>query len=718
MRRPAPSDRGGELSRTRSNDPCPCGSGRKFRKCCGVAGGLPEQIAEGETPAAAPRQGREVLLVLLVVLLAGLLYAGMTSAPFIYDDLAYVRNNPLIRDAGNFFTLWGKPYPPDLPEAGLYRPVTTLSYLLDYQVWGGLKAGGFHLTNILLNCAAAALAFLMARCVGLSLLAALVTGLFFAAHPIHTEAVCWVVGRAEILAAIFVFLGVLCWARWRRGGHWLWLAATAACYFLGLGSKETAAPLPGVLFLGDWIGLWIPRSAKKKDIAARNPFSLESLYPYAAFVAVLALYVILRRHAIGSLMMISGGRGFVGHSTGERIFDALALFYSFFRYSFVALPGELTIHHGFGLLTRLGVFRILSGILLLAGLPVLILVLRRRAPQVCFWCGWFFLFIFPFINLVINIGTGFNERLLYIASLFSCALGGILLAWVVGRWGSWRRWAAVVVTAAVVLAMCAGTVVRSRDWQDEERFWRVEIGRSNSQKSLASLGLFLWDRGIREKNAALQDEGDEWLRKAFEKNPPTKKLMSRDQLILLRSLAVHIYERGRNEEAVGYFGQLDELTKVHATFKNSVSPEDLVRYGLALKATKRSDEARVVFERVAAQRRDWGLPLVNIGNILVDQGQRQQAIGYYRRAVAIDPKYPLGYLNLGLTLNGISLKDEARRVLDEMEREVPDGKDKYFYAAMLAKVLGDKFRAAQWYRRALASRPDWPEAKKGLQEVE
>ena len=122
----------------------------------------------------------------------------------------------------------------------------------------------------------------------------------------------------------------------------------------------------------------------------------------------------------------------------------------------------MTIHHDFNLLTGLGAFKIVGGVLLLVGLPALILVLRRRAPQVCFWCGWYFIFIFPFINLVISIGTGLNERLLYITSLFSCALGGMLLAWVVARTKSMQRWAAVAVAAAVVLAMCAGTVVRSQ----------------------------------------------------------------------------------------------------------------------------------------------------------------------------------------------------------------------------------------------------------------
>jgi protein O-mannosyl-transferase len=659
-----------------------------------------------------------VLLILLVVLLAGLIYAGMTSAPFLYDDMVYVRDNTLIRDFGNFFTLWGKPYPPSLPEAGLYRPVTTLSYLLDYQVWGGTKAGGFHLTNILLNCAAAALAFLTARCVGLSPLAALGTGLLFAAHPIHSEAVCWVVGRAEILAAIFVFLGVLCWVRWRQGGHWLWLVAAAACYFLGLGSKETAAPLPGVLFLGDWLGLWTPGSAGGKRTVIRNPFSLQNLYPYAAFVAVLGFYLILRENAIGSLTMIVGASGSVGHSRWERITDALALFYSFFRYSLVALPGELAVHHGPGWLTGLGSFKYLGGVALLMGLPALIFALRKRAPRVCFWCGWFFVFILPFSNLVTGVGTGLNERLLYIASLFSCALGGMLLAWVVARTRSWRRWAAIATAAIVVLGMGAGTVIRSRDWQDEERFWRVEIDRSNSQKPLVSLGMILWNRGVREKNEALRDEGDELLRKSFEKNPPTMKLMTRDQLILLRNLAIHASERGHNEEAVVYFRQLDELTKAHTTFRSGVSPEIWALYGLALEATKRSDEALGVFERVAAQRKDWGLPLVNIGNILVGKGQQLQAIEYYRRAVAIDPKYHPGYVNLGLALNSANRQEEARKVLGDMERAVPDGNDKYFAAAVLAKALGDKPRAAQWYRRALAARPDWPEARKGLQEVE
>jgi len=186
----------------------------------------------------------------------------------------------------------------------------------------------------------------------------------------------------------------------------------------------------------------------------------------------------------------------------------------------------------------------------------------------------------------------------------------------------------------------------------------------------------------------------------------------------LHSLAVHAFKRGRSEEAIHYFRLLDEVTSVRSAYRNKIDPEDWVYYGLALGATKHFDQARAVLEWVAEQRKDWGLPLVNIGNILVGKGQPQQAIEYFNRAVAVDPKYYLGYLNLGLTLNSANRKEEARKVLDDMERAVPDGNEKYFYAAMLAKALGDKDRAAQWYQRALASRPDWPEAQKGLQEVE
>ncbi|MBI5367305.1 MAG: hypothetical protein HZA54_09725, partial [Planctomycetes bacterium] len=163
---------------------------------------------EGAPGSAAPRAAsdRARSLGQVILLLAALFgaYANALRAEFVYDDIAVVRDNPRIRDLRNiphFFTTsyWAASGSLDAPVAsGLYRPLVQTSFALEYALWGG-RPSGFHLTNVALPAAFTLLlgsglaALRLAP--GLPVLAALLFGL----HPVHTEAVTSVVGRAEIL---------------------------------------------------------------------------------------------------------------------------------------------------------------------------------------------------------------------------------------------------------------------------------------------------------------------------------------------------------------------------------------------------------------------------------------------------------------------------------------------------------------------------------------
>src|SRR5262249_7428894 len=72
----------------------------------------------------------------------------------------------------------------------------------------GVAPFGYHLVNFALHAAVCVvLALVLARIAGDATLA-LLAAFLFAAHPVHTEAVASVVGRAELLAAL---LGLLAW---------------------------------------------------------------------------------------------------------------------------------------------------------------------------------------------------------------------------------------------------------------------------------------------------------------------------------------------------------------------------------------------------------------------------------------------------------------------------------------------------------------------------
>ena len=145
---------------------------------------------------------------------------------------------------------WGTP----LVHSGShksYRPLCVLTFRLNYYL-GGLDPWGYHLGNVLCHAATTALFTHLARRLLVRTFPTLVAGLLFAAHPIHTEAVAGVVGRADVLACLFYVLTLLCYMRytscrdgagaddkagWRRWGWMGWVVIFTAAALL---TKEQA----------------------------------------------------------------------------------------------------------------------------------------------------------------------------------------------------------------------------------------------------------------------------------------------------------------------------------------------------------------------------------------------------------------------------------------------------------------------------------------------
>ncbi|KPP71920.1 transmembrane and TPR repeat-containing protein 2-like, partial [Scleropages formosus] len=114
-----------------------------------------------------------------------------------------------------------------------YRPLCILSFRLNYAL-GGLDPWGYHVVNVVLHCAVTGLFVSMSRLLLGTGRWTLLAGLLFASHPVHTEAVAGVVGRADVGAALLFLLSLLCYAqhcasRPHSGRRWHWILGSLAC---------------------------------------------------------------------------------------------------------------------------------------------------------------------------------------------------------------------------------------------------------------------------------------------------------------------------------------------------------------------------------------------------------------------------------------------------------------------------------------------------------
>ncbi|XP_055360762.1 protein O-mannosyl-transferase TMTC4 isoform X2 [Betta splendens] len=169
-----------------------------------------------------------------VALVALLCFINSYDGEFVFDDSEAIVNNKDLKPTTPLNNIWSNDFWGSNLSSNSshksYRPLTVLTFRLNYLVAGGLHPVGFHVLNIVLHAVISALMIdVFAILIGglaydekgvifnhapkTSLLAAL----FFAAHPVHTESVAGIVGRADLLCALFFQLSFLTYCKAFRG---------------------------------------------------------------------------------------------------------------------------------------------------------------------------------------------------------------------------------------------------------------------------------------------------------------------------------------------------------------------------------------------------------------------------------------------------------------------------------------------------------------------
>ena len=120
------------------------------------------------------------------------LYLNSLQGELVFDDTAAIVNNDDVRMKTSWSQLlrndyWGTPVVTDASHKS-YRPLTVATFRLNYMLHE-LQPLGYHLVNVLLHSAVCYLYVLLCGVVFSEVWPALIAGLLFAVHPIHTEAV-------------------------------------------------------------------------------------------------------------------------------------------------------------------------------------------------------------------------------------------------------------------------------------------------------------------------------------------------------------------------------------------------------------------------------------------------------------------------------------------------------------------------------------------------
>src|SRR5437667_4780751 len=205
--------------------------------------------AEGSPQAKSPGHRKVLGACVFLVAITWLVFGQTLRYGFVnYDDSEYVYANPTIASG---VSVHGLIHTFSSKHAGNWHPLTSMSHMLDCQLWG-LHAGGHHLTNIVLHTIAVILLFLVMRQMTGAIWKSAFVAAVFAIHPLHVESVAWISERKDVLSAVFFMLTLGAYVRYVRSpsvGRYLMMSSLFA---LGLMSKPMLVTVPFVLLLLDY----------------------------------------------------------------------------------------------------------------------------------------------------------------------------------------------------------------------------------------------------------------------------------------------------------------------------------------------------------------------------------------------------------------------------------------------------------------------------------
>lgn len=449
-------------------------------------------------------------------------YLPGLSAPFVFDDVLSIAENPLIR------TLWPPPffYPEELrgiTVAG--RPLLGFTFSLNYAL-GGLATWQYRAVNVAIHLLAAFTLFFLLRGTlrsravlpryrSAAFPLAFFATLLWAVHPLLTQAVTYTVQRAESLMGLFFLLVLLLLAKSARSARpGAMLAASAACCIAGGMVKEVAAVAPVAALLYD-----------RAFMAGTFAGALKARKWY---YAALALVWPLTAYLLATTGMHSGSAG-AGAKLGWTEYLRVQG-WAVARYLKLALwPSGLTFDYG-AMTWIVGRWETLAACGFAAALSALALWLAVKRPAAGFAPLLFFLILAPTSSVVPILDPVMEHRMyLPLAALSTLAAIGLYeLARGLGRGaGRWRIGYAAGAALALVLAIATGA--RNHLYNDPEMLWADTLAKS-PENSRAAFGV-----GIEREKSGDPGGAALWYVKALELNPDDSDANYNYGVLLMRS---------------------------------------------------------------------------------------------------------------------------------------------------------------------------------------
>ena len=635
------------------------------------------------------------LLILAVCFIA---YANSISNPFIWDDDALVVKNTSIRNVNFLPQLFNDDlYSGSVAGSNFYRPLQSFTYMLDYH-FGELNPAGYHITNILLQVAVGFLVFLLFFALINNTAVSLGGALLFSVSPLHTEAVSYISGRAEMLLGIFLISSLLFFIKiqdQRKCIRPLNLFFSHALFIFALLSKELAVVFPFVILA------YLFYFQRDKPLR----YILSKAWP---FFAISGAYIVLRLFLLNfhtlrplALMHVS-------------LFTRLTVIPKIIFTYIKLLIYPVGLHMSWEIVRPTSAPALAISLLALGAMIFFCFRLLKNAKSkvAAFLFSWSLIFFLPQSGLF-PINAFVSEHFIYLSSIPYF----LLIVFLLNKY--LRPKLFIVAVAGLVIFYSLLTFSRNYDWSDPVVFYKkIILFSPSSFQAHNNLGLQYERKGM--NTLALEE-----YKQALKIKP--------DLLEAHSNLANLYFKLARYAEALTEYkivektAPSEKLAEVQNNIANvyealGLYDQALAKYKLALKLDRSLSFAHFNLARIYFTKANKPEAVRQVYYSLFDQGAPVQEVylrlisAYLNSAVSV-PGAKEFYNNLGVRFAGNKLMLPAIVCFKKALQLDRDFQDAYFNLGLAAWQEGRKKEAVFALRACLRINPDHLKAKELLRAI-
>ncbi|XP_037032367.1 protein O-mannosyl-transferase Tmtc3 [Bradysia coprophila] len=690
-----------------------------------------------------------------------LCYYNSINCDFVFDDISAIKDNKDLRPESSFKQIflndfWGTPMQKEQSHKS-YRPLCVLTFRWNY-FFHELNPMGYHAVNVFLHGIVCVMFYNMCR-IFLRTNSSFVAAMLFSVHPIHTEAVTGVVGRAEILSSVFFLAAFTFYTKAiadRSLTIWLNMCLSMVSVATAMLCKEQGITVTGVCFVYE---IFVAQNIRLKDLAhcigllwSEKGFTILRKLAISRAAKRLAILIVTTLMLLYFRLQIMDSQLPVftkfDNPASTTSTPSRQLTYSYLgalNFLLLIFPSNLCCDWTMGTIPLIESVKDPRNLLTLA-VALMVVCLswyalastnRRRSSVLITSLSLVALPFLPASNLFFPVGFVIAERVLYMPSMGYCILIAYGFELLSERFP--KRLVTLLLLSLLVVDLMK-TVRRNEDWRTEYSIFMsgLKVNRNNAKlfnnvgHSLENSGKYTEALRFFQKAVQVQDDdigahinvGRTYNHLKMFKEAELAYMKAKS--LLPRAKPGETYQTRIAPNHLSVFVNLANLISKNNTrleeadrlYRQAISMradfvQAYINRGDVLIKLNRTKEAQDVFELALRYDKDNPDIHYNLGVVHLEQGKPTEALTSFNRALEIHPMHESALLNSAILLQelgGQEFRLIARgRLLTLLDKD-HNNERVHFNLGMLAMDDRDINEAEKWFRQSVKLKSDFRSA--------